>query len=119
MWSFKAKQDAYESIGHFIEQNAGRKFVVGFYETNDKGGGAFVDRKRITGRIYDPSNLRSPIWIFVVKEDNGRATARIERTREEVRAVIDSVKAALRKREMLVEQEVVCNSRAEINSVAA
>lgn len=119
MWSFKAKQDAYSSVNEFIEANAGKKFLVGFYETNDKGGGAFVDRKRITGRIYDPSNLRSPIWIFVVKEDNGRATARIERTREEVRAVIASVKMELREHAMLVEQEVVCNSREEINSVAA
>lgn len=119
MWSFKAKQDAYESVEQFIEHNVGRRFLVGFYETNDKGGGAFVDRKRITGRIYDTTNLRSPLWIFVVKEDNGRATARIERTRDEVRAVIASVKIKLREHAMLVEQEVVCNSRAEINSVAA
>lgn len=119
MWSFKAKSEAYGSLGNFIANNKGKKYIVGFYETNDKGGGAFVDRKRITGRIYDPSNMRSPVWIFCVREDNGRATARIESTRAEVRAEIAEVKVILRAEGMLVEQEVVCNSRIEINSFAA
>lgn len=119
MWSFKAKRDAYGALKDFVEVNRGKQFVVGFYETNDKGGGAFVDRKRITGRIYDPSNMRSPVWIFCVREDNGRATARIEFTRAEVRAEIEEMKAKLRAQGMLVEQDVVCNSRAEINSIAA
>ncbi|WP_454869685.1 hypothetical protein [Pseudomonas putida] len=119
MWSFTAKRDAFVGFDEFVEVNRGKQFIVGFYETNDKGGGAFVDRKRITGRIYDPSNMRSPVWIFCVREDNGRATARIEGTRAEVRAEIEQMKAQLRAQGMLVEQDVVCNSRVEINSVAA
>lgn len=119
MWSFKAKTEAYECLDDFVLQNKGKKFVVGFYETNDKGGGAFVDRKRISGRIYDPANMRSPVWIFFVREDNGRATARIEKTRESVRGMVDVVKGHLRAHSMLIEQDVVCTSRVEINSVAA
>lgn len=119
MWNFKTKQEAYSSIEDFIESNKGERFVVGFYETNDKGGGAFVDRKRISGRIYRPENMRSPVWIFCVREDNGRATSRIESTRAQVRSEIEAMKCVLRAVGMLVEQEVVCNSRAEINSVAA
>lgn len=119
MWNFKSKQEAYSSIENFIESNKGERFVVGFYETNDKGGGAFVDRKRISGRIYRPGNMRSPVWIFCVRDDNGRATQRIEGTRAEVRVEVEAMKAALRAYNMLVEQDVVCNSRVEINSVAA
>lgn len=119
MWSFKSKAEAYECLDDFVLKNKGKKFVVGFYETNDKGGGAFVDRKRISGRIYDPSNMRSPVWIFFVREDNGRATARIEKTRESVRGMVDVVKGHLRAHSMLIEQDVVCMSRVEINNVAA
>lgn len=119
MWNFKSKQEAYSSVDEFIENNIGERFVVGFYETNDKGGGAYVDRKRISGRIYRPGNMRSPVWIFCVRDDNGRATQRIEGTRAEVRSEIEAMKCILRDVGMLVEQEVVCNSRAEINSVAA
>lgn len=119
MWAFKAKASAYQSVEQFISKNNGEKFIVGFYETNDKGGGAFVDRKRITGRIYHPSNTRSPVWIFCARDDNGRATARIEITRAEVRAEINTMKELLRAQGMLVELEVVCNTRDEINSVAA
>lgn len=74
--------------------------------------GAFVDRKRITGQIYAQGKMRSPVWIFVMKEDNGRATARIAVT-------IERMKQLLRESNMLIEQDVVCTSRADINSVAA
>jgi len=119
MWNFKSKQEAYSSVEEFLEKNKSERFVVGFYETNDKGGGAFVDRKRISGRIYSPSNMRSPVWIFCVREDNGRATLRIESTRAQVRSEVEAMKGILRAQGMLVEQDVVCNSRVEINSVAA
>jgi len=119
MWNFKSKQEAYGSVEDFIESNKGESFVVGFYETNDKGGGAFVDRKRITGRIYRPCNMRSPVWIFYVRDDNGRATQRIEGTRAEVRSEVEAMKGILRAHGMLVEQDVICSSRVEINSVAA
>lgn len=92
---------------------------MGFFETNDKGGGAFVDRKRITGRIYAEGKMRSPFWIFVLKEDNGRATARIAVTRKEVRISVEKMKQLLCDNGMLIEQSVVCTARIEINSIAA
>jgi hypothetical protein len=119
MWNLQDKIGAYKSAEEFIAKNAGSKFVVGFYETNDKGGGAFVDRKRITGRVYAEGKMRSPVWIFVLKEDNGRATARIAGTRSEVMTSVEKMKELLREHGMLIEQNVVCTSRAEINSVAA
>ncbi|MCP1496214.1 hypothetical protein J2Y86_000921 [Pseudomonas migulae] len=119
MWNLKAKMQAYKSRKEFIEKNAGQKFVVGFYELSDKGGGAFVRRKRISGRIYAEGNMRSPVWIFVMKEDNGRATARIAGTRLKVMNSIEKMKQLLRENGMLIEQDIVCNSREETNSVAA
>lgn len=119
MWSFKTKVEAYTSVDEFVARNMGKRFVVGFYETNDKGGGAFVDRKRITGRIYDPASLRSPEWIFCVEEDNGRASSRIKQTRMRVMLKVEEMKALLREQGMLVEQDIVCTSRVQINSVAA
>lgn len=47
---------------------------------------------------------------------NGRATARIANTREEVYVIIESVKTCFRRLEMIVEQDVVCASLVEINN---
>jgi len=63
--------------------------------------------------------MRSPFWIFVLKEDNGRATARIAVTRKEVRISVEKMKQLLCDNGMLIEQSVVCTSRIEINSIAA
>lgn len=39
MWSMQVKVAAFKSVEQFIAEDTDLKFIVGFYETNVKGGG--------------------------------------------------------------------------------